>query len=291
MSYLYRVSEDWCLAWPDFQRDVLGTHFSSARMGERRPYDWNRLSDALGIDPQALFSMSERWFFVQDSDTSRLTPHRIAIAPWTAAIGYSIYSPAALQRSPHIRLGWLRPDTLIDPTTRTLFLRRCFDCQTELGAITWSQATTLCPACSAPLAVAPQVEAPANIVEFASAFTARIEQQFRWKPVNFYSDTMVHCAAVWHVAELISKCPEFAGFAQQLGHESGFGWVAISETVTPVDVVQEALQYARSFAVADYACRMYPAITKRFQRLATYPRNLPKAPSAIRRGLSEEMLS
>ncbi len=292
MSFLYRVSEDWCLAWPDFQREVMGTTFVSARSGERRPLDLDRIADAVGIMPEVLFSMSERSFFLQQSDTGRLSRRRIAIAPWATTAGYHVYSPAALRRSPHIRLGWLRPDALVDPTTETLFLRDCFDCGTNLGTVNWSQPTTLCPACMAPLVAGPEIKAPAALVQFAASFATRVQQQFRWRPVNFFSDTMVRCSAIWHVASAFESKPEFAEFAAQLSEESGFGVIPPRpEEGAPVDAAAAALRYALLFATADYACETYPDIPRRFERLAHYPNNLHRASHAVERGLADAILA
>jgi len=290
MGYLYRVSEDWCLAWTDFQREVLGTTFVSARSGERRPLDFERLSDALAVPSDVLFSMSERSFYLQQSDTERLSRRRIAIAPWAICPGYPVYSPAALHRSPHIRLGWLRPDALVDPTSETLFLRHCFDCGVELAAVNWSQATTLCPDCMVPLAAGPQVKAPSNLAKFAASFATKIQQQYRWKPVNFFSETMVRSASVWHVASLFDSRAEFATFAEKLGEESGFGPFPPRPQDGPVDAESAALRYGLLFATADYACDRYPEISLRFERLAHYPNNLHRAASAIERGIADAML-
>ncbi|MBA4137012.1 MAG: hypothetical protein C0518_06830 [Opitutus sp.] len=268
----------------------MGTTFVSARSGERRPLDFQRLAEVLAVAPEVLFSMSERSFYLQLTDTERLSRRRIAIAPWAVTPGYPVYSPAALHRSPHIRLGWLRPDALVDPTSETLFLRHCFDCGVELATVNWSHALTLCPECLAPLAAGPQVKAPASLAKFTSSFAAKIQHQYRWKPVNFFSDTMVRAAAVWHVASLFDTRPDLGAFVAKVAEESGFGPIPARSEETADAAAAAALRYALLFAAADFACDNYPEISLRFERLAHYPNNLHRAPSAIEKGIADAML-
>ncbi len=286
-AFFVRIAIDWCLVWPDFQRVALGAQFLSSRHAERRAFDWDRLEESLGVSANILFGMSERSFLVQRDDTVRLSKQRLQCLPWSDTAGYPLYNPAALERSDHLRLSWLRPDLLVDPQSGTLFLRHCPECKAVLSDIRWQIAAPACPKCDTPLAAAPKVDAPEKIVAFAAAFTSKVDAQFRCRPVNVFSPILVQCAAIWHTVNVLKASSELSRLAQYIVNEAEVGPLQMDSDSEPDDIGSAALRHAQLWAAADYACRTYPAITRRFSIMVRFPRNLRSAPQAISRGLRE----
>jgi hypothetical protein len=275
------------MALQDFQRMVTGTHFSSARLAERRLFDWNRLSDDLGVAPDVLFEMSERSYFVRIDDTSRLSRQRIESFPWMDVEGYPVYNPVALQRSEHLRMSWSRPGAIVDPQSGTFFLRHCHDCRVNLSRVRWLFAQPLCPECGASLVAAPKIEAPEGIVSYAAAFSQKVDQQFRIRPINNFNPALTDCAAAWHVSNVLRMNRAYNGLALYLVDEVNLGPLASGTDDDPEDVGAAALRHAQLWIAADHACKKYPIVTRRFKMMVRYPRNLGAAPKAIEKGLSE----
>src|SRR5882672_5534622 len=82
MSFLTRVAIDLQIRVADLLREVNGGTAISARHGERRPFDWERLGLAVGVSPDVLFEMSERSFIVRRDDNSRLSEQHFRAFPW-----------------------------------------------------------------------------------------------------------------------------------------------------------------------------------------------------------------
>jgi hypothetical protein len=287
LALFARTAKDWCLVWPDFQRVALGAQFLSSRHAERRAFDWDRLEESLGISANILFEMSERSFLVQRDDPVRLSKQRLQCLPWSDIEGYALYNPDALERSDHLRLSWLRPDLLVDPQSGTLFLHHCHECKAVLADVRWSEALPICPRCEAALAAAPKMDAPDKIVTFAAGFSSKVDAQFRSRPVDVFSQTLIHCAAIWHTVKVLKSSPSLRRLADYLTDEAGVGPLKMVSDFEPDDVGLAALRHAQLWVGVDQACRNYPAITRRFSVMVRFPRNLRSAPLAISRGLHE----
>lgn len=289
MSFLTRSAVDLCITWQDFLRIIAGSYTPSARHGERKSFDWDRLSEMIEVTPEALFGMSERSLFLQRDDTSRLSLQKLRRMPWSGTQGYSVYSPAALERSDHLRLSWLRPDILVDQPSGTLFLRHCGDCLAELANIRWGNAVSQCPCCGSPLGAAPQVKAPAGLIEYLGDLSPKIDTHFRSKPVNVFAPVITHCAAVWHVVAQLKNNPEFTALRSHLIDEvQAASWVAALDD-DPSSAGAAAMYHAQLWVAADYACKHYREVTHRFDLMIKFPRYYRSDHIALARGLRELM--
>lgn len=289
MSFLTRTAVDLCITWQDFLRITAGSHTPSARQGERKSFDWDRLSEVVGVAPDTLFGMSERSLFLQRDDTSRLSLQKLRRMPWSGTQGYSVYSPAALERSDHLRLSWFRPDILVDFPSGTLFLRHCGDCRTELANVRWGDAVSQCPCCGSPLGAAPRIKAPAGLIQYLGDLSPGIDIHFRSKPVNAFAPMITHCAAVWHVVAQLKNNPEFTALCAYLIDKVQAGsWVATLEE-DRASAGAEAMYHAQLWVAADYACKHYPEVTHRFDLMIKFSRYYRSDHIALTRGLRELM--
>lgn len=286
MSFLTRKAMDDRIRVQDLLRHVDGSIITSARRGERRAFNWKRLSDEVGVAAEVLFQMSERSFVRRQDDTSRLWGQSLRPLPWAQTPGYPAFSPAALARSDHIRLSWLRPGWLVDAQTETLFLRHCGECRTKVGEMRWPAAVTNCPGCGAPLGASPVVNAPARIVEYAGALATKLEREYRSRPLNLFSPVLTLCAATWHVVEIFETKPEFTRLSSCLADEAGVGPLQAPQSDDILDVAKAALRYAQLWVAADHACRRYPEVTRRYELMVKFPRNLSRARQGIEAGLN-----
>ena len=289
MSFLTRTAVDLCITWQDFLRITAGSYAPSARHGERKSFDWDRLSEMVGVTPDTLFGMSERSLFLQRDDTARLSRQKLRRMPWTGTKGYSVYSPAALGRSDHLRLSWHRPDILVDLPSGTLFLRLCGDCRTELANVRWGNAISQCPCCGSPLGAAIQIKAPVGLIKYLGDLSPQIDTHFRSKPVNAFAPVITHCAAVWHVAAQLKNNPEFAALRSYLidAVQAGSWMTGLDED--PSSAGAEAMHYAQLWVAADYACKQYPEVTHRFDLMIKFSRYYRSDHIALSRGLRELM--
>jgi len=286
MSFLTRKATDNQIRIEDFVRHVDGSIITSARLGERKAFDWNRLSNEVGVAPETLFQMSERSFMRRQDDTSRLLMQSLRAMPWAQTKGYPVYSPTALARSEHLRQSWLRPGWLVDAPTKTLSVRHCGECKSEVGAVRWSKASPECPACGAPLGATDSMEAPARIVEYAGALSAKLDREDRDRPVDVFSPVLTLCAATWHAVEVLEKKPDLVRLSSYLADEAGVGPLQLRQKGDSFDVARAALRYAQLWVAADHACRRYPEVTRRFQLMVKFPANLVRAQAGIESGLN-----
>lgn len=287
ISFASRAAVDSFLAWGDFQRVGLGTIFRSAHVGERKHFDWDRLAETLGVGAGSLFEMSERSFFVRAEDSRSLYRGRLQHLPWTNQIGYPCYNPAALERGQYWRLGWLRPDALVDFESGTLFLRECPHCRHDLARIYWPMSLPVCPECDLPLSMAPKVKAPAKVVEFAKCFSEALDLVYSQRPLDVWASALGHAAAVWHVVAELRRNAALNPLVLHLVSESGLGPWKNPEESRADDVARAALRHVQLTAAADFACTHYPEIMQRYGWLHRLPRNLNAAPVAIARALHD----
>lgn len=282
MSLLARTCIDIGAGWGYFQRRILGATFRSARLAERRYFLWDQLESVLDVPSFKLFAMSERSFFVGQDNPVTLSRLNLRHFPWANEIGYSCYSPAALERSQHWRLSWLLPANFIDVDTGTLFLIHCPHCGADLGKTRWRTPLPLCPDCSTGLWTAPIIEAPPKIARW-------VESTGRFKlgepPFDPCSASARSLAAVFNVAQLL-ELPEFRDLLVLLLDQIDVG-ALIGERSSDMDAQTRAIRRIQIWAASTHACAEYHEVMWRDQFVEPLPRNLTFARRAFSKGLRE----
>lgn len=183
ISFLSRALMDSCLRWGEFKAHVVGRTFVSARLAERHSFDWQKISAGTGVDSSILYAMSERSLLCDVDQVRQIDQRQLSRFPWLLQKGYCSYSPAALRDQFYWRRRWLRPDALVDET-RSLMLRHCHHCLTDLGRSTWTLMSCECPKCREPLSGGPVVPAPPELLRFAGEISRELDEAYLLCPLH-----------------------------------------------------------------------------------------------------------
>jgi len=219
--------------------------------------------------------MSERSLFYELGDGGS-RGHFSQRAPWVRAAGYGAHSPMALRHREHWRKSWLGPTAVVCREHKTVLVRHCHGCGTELSTMIWKSPRPVCPSCYAHLALGPVIPASDALVGFAMELDSRYNALLAAGPVGRHNYELAHFAVFWRAANLLQKKWRFAGFRSKFSEEVGLGAYASGMSVS-----QLALGYAQCVVMAHLICGMEPTMIEHYWLLADSGKELRCADEAV----------
>lgn len=258
-SYLFRLQVEAELSNDRLHPLLAGTILNDAFMCERRAFDWTSVSRFVNAEPEVLHTMSQRGL-LHAMEHERPCQRMIQKAPWLNQRGYGAYCPVCLKESAHWRKSWINPSAVVCQKHRTVLVRHCPHCHSDLAKTTWSNTTPVCPTCHTHLSFGPVIMADEPLINEAAVLEKRFDAMLDRAPLQMSDFELACFAGMWRTASLFArKRQDLAALRLRLLHMRG-----IESVIAPEDspTVVQARERAFDLIAAHLLFELEPELAQ-----------------------------